>query len=142
MKVILEYNGTISSVLHWSQEFLAYNFTIIHCLCKMMQGLDSLTCRFGKLIISHLCILALPHNTDVKNRTTAFSPDTSQTYKSKVNCKCTVSSGSAPILTSSYVHSYDYPTTVISPTIIPLDVSSSPILLCHTSTHLSNSQTT
>ena len=45
-------------------------------------------------------------------------------------------SGSAPILTSSYVHSYDYPTTVISPTIIPLDVSSSPTLLCHTSNHL------
>ena len=59
MKEVLYYKGKIPMVCCWAKEFLGYHFTIVNRSNKIMFHIDTLTRRFGNLIIRHIEITSL-----------------------------------------------------------------------------------
>ena len=83
IKAVLEYNRPISVVNCWIQELLAYNYTVMHRSCKMIQDVDSLTRRFGRLVRNHLCISAIFHDLEPKRRSNVYYSHVFASHTSK-----------------------------------------------------------
>ena len=66
IKEVLEYDGTISMICRWAQDFLGYQYTCLHCPAWMMVDVDGLTRYFSSIITNHMCVAALLHCVDVE----------------------------------------------------------------------------
>ena len=74
-------------ICRWVQELLGYQFSIIHRHKCMIADVDALTCRFGSLIATHLCIAAILHKRDKYLRSLVYK---SITFKSCATSKLTL----------------------------------------------------
>ena len=65
VKEVLLHKGSISFVCCWAQEFIGYQFQIVHRSNKIMVDVDAVTRRFGTLI-AHRCMIASIYTTLIK----------------------------------------------------------------------------
>ena len=75
VKEVLEYNGSIHQLKRWTQELIAYEFVYIHCLNKMMKGVDGFCRHIDPLIHRYLVNATTIRSDDIKLRPFAYNFD-------------------------------------------------------------------
>ena len=105
MKEILEYDGNIPIICRWTQELLAYSFSVLHQPYRMMIDVNSLTCRFRPQIATH-CMIA----TIISQKDTALWPLAYDTITFKPSATSKLSPPTMPvtqklILSSAFIAS-------------------------------------
>lgn len=134
VKEILEYDGTISQIYHWSQELLGYQFTVVHRSYKMMMDVDTLSRRFGTLIVQHCAITYMIHSVDIQNRPDAYDDSNFTVHKqTKVKVKPSSSLSQLPIITQRCIDAYKIvpctETRIVIADTPPLIISSCPVMV-------------
>ena len=85
-KDIIEYDGCIYMVQQWAQELLGYNVSVLHTPNIIMCDVDALSRQYGKLIVAHLCISNIIHDSDKRHQPQAYQRDYFiSSRKSKMN---------------------------------------------------------
>ena len=106
VKEVLEYEGTIHTVMRWAQELLGYHFTIIHRPATMMADVDALTRRFGKSLATYITIAVILENQSKQHRPAAYKSEAfSKTAKSTRVPPPSAAPPPCPILTDERIQS-------------------------------------
>ena len=140
VKEILEYEGTIHTVMRWAQELLGYHFTVIHRPATMMADVDALTRRFGKDIATYITIAAIFERQSKKYNPTAYDTSAFSKTSKSTRIEAPTTPPLCPILTNKHIQNQGRKESKTEPACIanPDIITSTPVLTYSAAINLSS----
>ena len=133
IKEIIEYDSSIHQLKRWTQEFIAYELVIIHCVATMMKDIDSIYRYVDPFVHQYNITTIHIHSKDVSKRPFAYSFDLFTRYTNPPHVTASESlSISITISSTTSISTLYHNPIKISP-IFPITIHPSILLPDHSS---------